>query len=646
MNEHAIKTLEFDSILQRLADCTLSALGRQMSMRLQPMHDGRAISHAVQETSEARTMYDRGGHPPLSSLAEVPEIVDRVGRGAVLTPGDLMILADMLRASGRMKRYMADKGEIAPLLSAYAHSLSELKELHEMILQCIDGSTVSSSASNRLKSIRSRMRTLENRIQERLNNILSSAAYREYLQESYVTVKDGRYTIPVKAAYKHKIDGLVVGSSGSGSTVFLEPATVRRLVNELETLRGEEEAECYQVLAMLSGMAAESFAALKLNVETMAVYDFVFAKGKLSRGMEGREVEFNTRRNIVLNGARHPLLPPDCVPLDFTIGKDYRSLLITGPNTGGKTIALKTIGLLTLMAQAGLHVPVEPGSQLALFSEVWVDIGDGQSITQSLSTFSSHMKNIAGILASANRHSLVLLDEIGTGTDPAEGSALGMAILEDLYEQGAVTVATTHYGDLKRFSASRAGFMNGMMEFDSETLSPLYRLHIGRSGSSNGIWIAQRLGLKEQTLEKARRYYASGAAPDRGQLDEVPDPDIQESAEPEAEEVAQVTPSDRAFPVYQVGDRVFVHTIKESGVVAEPPDAKGMMTVMCRRRPVVVNHRRVTLERRREELYPDGESYDLRVVTMTKEDRRMARAMEKHHVPGLRRTVKGESKTK
>jgi MutS2 family protein len=641
MNEGALGTLELDKILEILAGFALSGLGKKMAEGLRPMTDVTAVNHALQETSEARLILDRGGHPPLLSLADIAETVEKVGRGAILPPPELMQIADLLRGSARMRRYMEDKSELAPLLSSYRYSITGLPELEEMIVQSIEGGIVSSSASTRLRTVRNRIRTVESRIQEKLNSLISSPSNQNYLQESYVTVKDGRFVLPIKAQFKHKIDGLVVGASGSGSTVFLEPAAVRKLANELQVLKSEEEAECYQILAMLSGMVSEQLTALKLNVETMAAYDFAFAKGRYSKSLDAEEPLLNTRRRISLRNARHPLLDRKAVPLNFEIGKDFRTLLITGPNTGGKTVALKTIGLLTLMAQAGLHIPAERDSEIAMCTEVWVDIGDGQSIEQSLSTFSSHMSNIAGILKEAGRGSLVLLDEIGTGTDPAEGAALGAAILGDLYASGALTVATTHYGDLKRFSEAHPGFENGMMEFDPETLSPLYRLVIGKAGVSNGIWIAERLGVKPETINKARSYLS-----DREHLG------LLNLTRPAAEKLADETKSTVEDPVapitapaakarpLQLGDRVFVHTVKQSGVVAELPDAKGMMTVMCRRRPVRVNHKRVTLERVREELYPDHENYDLNIVIMSKEDRRLVDSMNKKYTPGIRRTVK------
>ena len=638
MNARAFRTLEFYKIKEELATFTLSGLGKKLVERMNPMIEAAAIAHAQQETTEARQIIDRGGHPPLSGLADIAELVERVAQGAVLAPSDLLAIADLLRGAKRMRRYMEDKADEAPMLSAYAYSLTDMLEIEESILICIEGTIVSSSASQALKSIRQRMRIIETRIQERLNSIISSSAYKEYLQDSFVSVKDGRYVIPIKASFKHKLDGMVIGTSGTGSTVFIEPSAVRKLVNELQALKGEEEAESYQVLAMLSGMIAENLQAFKLNIDTMAALDFVFAKGKYSRSLDAVEPKINTRRRITLKGARHPLLGKQAVPLEFEIGGAYRTLLITGPNTGGKTVTLKTIGLLTIMAQSGLHIPANEGSEVAIYNEVLADIGDGQSIEQSLSTFSSHMKNIAEIVEQANSSTLVLLDEIGTGTDPQEGAALGAAVLDELYTLGATTVATTHYGDLKRFSDSHTGFVNGMMDFDPETLRPLYRLIIGKAGSSNGIWIAERLGLKQSVLEKAREFVKPQGTTITTQWENTQGEP--ERAEPEQQEA--VKPK-KVVKDFTIGDRVFVHTVKQAGVVKELPDPKGMMTVVCRRHDVRVNHKRVTLLIEKEELYPDHETYDLNIVLISKEDRKKVNQMKKKYSPGVVRTIsKGE----
>ena len=634
MNTRAFRTLEFYKIKEELATFTLSGLGKKLVGRMNPMVEVAAIAHAQQETTEARQIIDRGGHPPLSGLADIAELVERVAQGVVLSPSDLLAIADLLRGAKRMRRYMEDKADVAPLLSAYAYSLTDMSEIEESILICIEGSIVSSGASQALKSIRQKMRVIESRIQEKLNSIISSPAYKEYLQDSFVSVKDGRFVIPVKTSFKHKLDGMVIGTSGTGSTVFIEPSAVRKLVNDLQALKGEEEAESYQVLAMLSGMIAENLQAFKLNVDTLAALDFVFAKGKYSRSLDGVEPRINTRRRIALKGARHPLLGKQAVPLEFEIGAAYRTLLITGPNTGGKTVTLKTIGLLTIMAQSGLHIPADEGSEIAIFNEVLADIGDGQSIEQSLSTFSSHMKNIAEIVEQANSTTLVLLDEIGTGTDPQEGAALGAAVLEELHALGAVTVATTHYGDLKRFSDSHAGFVNGMMDFDPETLRPLYSLIIGKAGSSNGIWIAERLGLKQSVLGRAREFVKPQSTTITTQWENT-------ISEPEKVEAVQqaANPKKKAATDFTIGDRVFVHTIKQAGVVKVLPDPKGMMTVVCRRNDVRVNHKRVTLLIEKEELYPDHETYDLNIVLISKDDRKMVNQMKKRYSPGVVRTV-------
>lgn len=632
MNNKAITTLEFHKIKDELMSCTQSGLGKRLVERMEPLDDSKAIEHAMLETTEARKLLDQGSHVPLAGLADVTELLGKVERGGVLQPTELLQVADLLRGAARLRRYMEPKASMAPLLASYSKSITDLTEVEETILACIEGSVVSSSASIALKRIRSQIGILEDRIQRKLNELLSSA-YRQYVQDSFISMKEGRFVIPIRSAYKHKVDGMIVSSSGSGSTVFVEPAAVRKLTNELQVLRAQEDAEVYQILSMLTGEISVRLPSIKLSVETMAAFDFALAKGRYSRSMDGIAPRLNRKRTVNLFSARHPLLGKKAVPLDIWIGATYRTLVITGPNTGGKTVALKTLGLLTLMAQAGLHIPAAQGSELSIFSEVLVDIGDGQSIEHSLSTFSSHMGNISGIVDRATPACLVLMDEIGTGTDPQEGAALAASILLELYEAGAVTVATTHYGDIKRFADEQPGFQNGMMDFDSETLRPLYRLIIGQAGSSNGLWIAERLGLKPRVLERARLYlHRTDAQMTPGaKRDSL-------AARPEASNPESDAPEEKR-PL-KLGDRVFVHTVQHSGVVSELPDEKGMMTVMVMREPIRVNHRRVTFERPMEELYPDHESYDLNIVIMSKQDRKLNKRMGKRHVPGAVRIIK------
>ncbi len=636
MEEKTLQLLEFERVKTELMNYTQSGLGKALVTRMQPLSERKAIEHVLQETSEARQLLDAGCHVPLAGISDISENLGKVERGGILQPSELLPVADLLRGAARLRQYMQDKQDLAPLLVAYSHSLSELDETQSLIESCLEGNTVSNNASRQLQKIRQQIRILEDRVQAKLQTLISSPSLQPYIQDSFVSVKDGRFVIPVKASYKHHVDGIVIQSSGSGSTVFIEPAAVRKLVNELQVLRSAEEAEVYQVLSMLSGEVAAHLPAIKINLQTMAAFDFALAKGRFSRAQDAICPALNTSRRIKLIDARHPLIGAQAVPLQFAIGEGYRTLLITGPNTGGKTVTLKTVGLLTAMTQAGLHIPAEPGSEIAIFQEILADIGDGQSLEQSLSTFSSHMGRIAGILQRVSPACLVLLDEIGTGTDPREGASLGAAILEQLYRAGAVTVVTTHYGDLKTYALQRRGWQNARMDFDQETLLPLYRLIIGESGESNGLWIAEQLGIDQRVIAEARELLANR----KHDLPPLCLATGQEEDQTELEETS-AAPAKRSEPGanLSIGDRVLVHTLGKSGIVASLPDRQGMITVIVQRKPVTVNHKRVSLQLEKEELYPDHETYDLNIVLISKDDRRLAKKMAKRHVPGAVRII-------
>jgi len=636
MNEKTFSVLEYDRIKEILKEHTVSGLGKRLVDRLQPYTDPAAVENVLRETTEAVTLLAGSAQVPLHGLHDVTEPLERAGLGAVLPAGELLKICDLLRGCGRMKRYMKGKRLVAPYICTYAEGLMDLASVEADIDACLEGGRVSDNASARLAKIRHEIQTAEAKVQDKLQSLLASAKLREFLQEAYVSVKDGRYCIPIKASYKHQVDGAVVSVSGSGSTVFIEPAAVRRLADELLVLRAAEEAEEYQILAMLSGEVAEHLTEIKQNIEIMAAYDFALAKGKYSLAVGGTAVRLNDSGRIRFRAACHPLLTEKPVPLDFHIGQDYRILVITGPNTGGKTVALKTVGLLTLMVQSGLHVPVHPDSEAAVFKRVLADIGDGQSIQQSLSTFSAHIKNIVDILNLAVRNSLVLLDEIGTGTDPAEGAALAAAILDELHQCGTVAVVSTHYSDIKRYADTRSGFRNGCMEFDRETLQPLYSLKIGEAGSSNAFWIAARLGMRPAVLQRARGYIrtqpADGdlftAAPSTGR--EAPAAAPKQKEKPAAVPAAEIA----------VGDSVSVPSHNALGVVLEGPDARGNCIVLIRGERVEINRKRISRFVAKEKLYP--ENYDMNVVLLSKEDRRLAHDMERKYVEGTRIVKEGK----
>ena len=402
--------------------------------------------------------------------------------------------------------FMSDKELFAPILASYAHSMTAFLGVEEEIHYSIKNNRIDSAASKELKRVRSHIQSTEQKIKERLNKFLNSSVNKKYIQEFIISLKDDCYTIPIKASFKNQVQGTVIEISSKGSTVFMEPSGVGKLSDELSALKSEEAMLEYQILATLTGLVAENLQPIKRNIETISRYDMIFAKAKYSKHVDGIEPSINEDGNIKLVHCKHPLLSGHVVPLQFQIGSSYRSLIITGPNAGGKTIVLKTIGLVTLATMSGFHITASKETEIAVFDHIFVDIGDNQSLENALSTFSAHMKNVSEILRSANKNTLLLFDEIGSGTEPNEGAALAISLLEEFYLKGCITVATTHYGEIKRFSEWHHDFMNACMQFNQETLEPLYKLLIGQSGDSNALWISRKMNVPEHVLKRAEDY--------------------------------------------------------------------------------------------------------------------------------------------
>lgn len=502
MQEKTYTTLEFYKVKERIMDFALSEQARERIHTLVPSTDEVKIKNWLKETTEARAIIQKSASAPLSSLSGMERVMGALKKGYLLQPDQLTQIWNLLDSGMKLIRFMKDKETLAPLVSTYAHSISGLSDLAEEIQRCIYQGQVADTASKALAKARKKVMALEAKIKDKLDRIIRSSSNQAYFQSALVSVRDGRYVIPVKKEYKKNIDGNVLDHSSSGATVYVEPTEVKKLQNELNMAKVEEEVEVQKILSHLTNMVEAHEREISINIETMVHYDFIFAKAKYSKSIDGQSVDINKKQYICLKGARHPLLA-SAHPLDFSIGDGYRALVITGPNTGGKTVAIKTVGLITMMAQAGLHVPVEEGSVCAIFEDVLVDIGDGQSIEQSLSTFSAHMTNVIQILKHASPKTLVILDELGAGTDPAEGKGLAIAILEKLAAQGATLLATTHYSEIKEFADEHPEFENGSMEFDVETLQPLYRLNIGKAGESQAFSIAYKLGMDREILQRA-----------------------------------------------------------------------------------------------------------------------------------------------
>lgn len=508
MNNKALHTLEFDKILDRLAEFSTCPEGRTRCETLRPVTDIEQIRRLQTETADALVRILRSGSLSFSGTRDIRESLKRLEVGSSLGTTELLNISSVLTVASRAKAFArreesAGNDSIDYLFAA----LEPLTPLNNDISRCIlSEEEISDDASPALKNIRRHMKLAGEQIHTQLNHIINSREAKTYLQDNVITMRNGRYCIPVRQEYKNQVAGMIHDQSQTGSTVFIEPMAVVKLNNELRELAIKEKTEIEAILASLSAQCAEHFSELETDYRILVELDAIFARAMYAKEIKGVEPVMNTGKDILLKQARHPLIPADkVVPVTISLGRDFDLLIVTGPNTGGKTVSLKTVGLLTLMAQAGLHIPADNGSTLCVLEEVYADIGDEQSIEQSLSTFSSHMTHIVEILAHADSHSLVLFDEICSGTDPIEGAALATAILTFLHDRNILTMATTHYSELKIFALSTEGVENASCEFNVETLQPTYRMLIGVPGKSNAFAISSRLGLPSYIIEEAKK---------------------------------------------------------------------------------------------------------------------------------------------
>jgi len=512
MNQKALRVLEYQKITDMLtAECS-SKLTRSLAAELKPMSDELEIREALADTDEAVIVLLKKGAPPLGNFYDISGFAHLASKDGCLTQKQLLEVAYNLSAARRTAEYLSSDLPELPRIDGLASAISVLKTLEEEITRdIISEDEMSDSASPELKRLRRAILRQNEDIKLKIQKIVGAADNKAFLQDAIVTMRQGRYVIPVKQEHKAKISGIVHDQSASGATLFVEPQAIVNMNNELRELELAEQQEVLRILQELSGWVGREEIKIKANQEILVKLDFMFAKGKLACNMNAFKPEINTDNIVCLKKARHPLIDKKrVVPINVEIGEKYRTLVITGPNTGGKTVTLKTVGLLCLMAQSGLFVPAAEGTRLPVFKEVYADIGDEQSIEQSLSTFSSHMTNIVSIVESSTKDSLVLLDELGAGTDPTEGAALAISILNHLYNKLATTIATTHYTELKKYALSTKGVQNASMEFDIETLSPTYRLIIGVPGKSNAFEISKKLGLSEKIIGHARRFIEEG----------------------------------------------------------------------------------------------------------------------------------------
>lgn len=510
MNNKALKTLEYNKITDRLASHASSEPGIKLCRELQPMMDMDEINSALKQTSDAVSRIFRHGSISFAGLKDIRPLTKALEVGSALGMSELLDICSLLKVAAGARRYGVSEDEAVDSLSGLFNAIYDIADVRREIERCIlSEDEIADDASAELKNIRRQMRICTERIRTELNSMLNGSD-RTYLQEAVITTRGGRYCIPVKAEYKSQVPGMVHDQSKAGSTFFIEPMSVVRLNNEIREYEVKESEEIAKILASLSAMAGNYTSELDADYDILSQLDFIFAKAKLSFEYKGSEPIMNTRGYINIRKGRHPLIDSrKVVPIDVSIGDEYSELIITGPNTGGKTVTLKTIGLFSLLGQSGLHIPAADNSELTVFNDIFADIGDEQSIEQSLSTFSSHMKNIIEILAKADSNSLVLFDELCAGTDPTEGAALAISILTSLHKLRVTTVATTHYSELKIFALSTEGVQNACCEFDVATLAPTYRLLIGIPGKSNAFAISGKLGLPQYIIDDAKESLAS-----------------------------------------------------------------------------------------------------------------------------------------
>ncbi|MGI8314869.1 endonuclease MutS2 [Halobacillus mangrovi] len=633
MNQRTYQTLEFIEILEEVSRYALTKEGKETIRSSTPSRDRKLLERQHEEVKEANAILNISGNVPIHTLDDVTYMIEQGKKGLYIRANQFAGLISFLDHCSKLKRFMADKAIPAPTIHLYASSIADLSQLEEDILQTIRHGQVDDHASKNLTKIRKQISVKQSRLKERLE--AQAKKYKSYMQESQPVEKNGRYTLPIKRENRNKVKGSIIDQSSSGATVFIEPDEMTKLQEELHLLKMNEEHEVEQILYTLTAEVIGHEHELNIAIETMHHYDVIFAKAKYSRSIKGNAPIFSEGFSVNVKEARHPLLGEKAVPLSVQLMETEQALLITGPNTGGKTVTLKTIGLLCLMAQTGLPIPVNAGTVLPIFQHIFVDIGDGQSIEENLSTFSSRLVNLIDILKEANDHSLLLLDEIGSGTDPGEGMGLATAILDQLAEKGSTILATTHYSEMKEYAREKPGFINGAMEFDVETLKPTYKLLLGTSGKSQAFDIAHKLGLHPEILKHAYKITYKQEADFDIDQERLKQEDFRKqiTVNRYARNKAVLKKKPAASSKYQMGDNVMIPSEEEMGIVYTGPDEKGNYVVQVKGEKRTYNHKRLKLHIPAKELYP--EDYDFDIIFKSKEYRKIRKQLDRKHVEGL-----------
>ncbi|MGE6486874.1 endonuclease MutS2 [Paenisporosarcina sp. NPDC076898] len=638
MNQQTIDVLGYQEILQEVGSFAITERAKNSIEGMRPTTNKKSIEHALSEVHEALQIMKISASVPIHTLNDMEQYIEQAKKGLYIRADQFTRVLSFLDHCNKLKRFMKDKQYAAPTIHLYAESIGDLNDLEAELTRCLKHGQVDDYATKELSTVRRQLSMQLAKVKERAQTMVKSKTFAPYLQEAMVSERNGRYVFAVKREYRSKVKGTVIDSSASGATLFMEPKELEEMQESIDYLRIAEEHEVEKILYELTEKFLEQELAISIAMDTMHHYDIIFAKAKYSVSIDGERPMLNEDYIIYLNGARHPMLKGNAVPLSIHFGENDRALVITGPNTGGKTVTLKTIGLLTMMAQTGLYIPAEKGSSLHLFHRIYVDIGDGQSIEANLSTFSSRLLNIIDILKKTDNQSLVLLDELGSGTDPSEGMALAIVILEQLFEKGATLFATTHYSEMKDFADRKDGFVNGSMEFDLETLRPTYRLLLGQSGKSQAFDIALKLGLHPQLIRKAQDISYKGEPSTIQTANEVDLKDLHYVQQITTNKYARKTKLQKEVieekvAQFEQGDNVTITATSETGIVYKGPDSNGNYIVQVKGDKKAFNHKRLQLHIKGSELYP--ENYDYDIIFKSKTYRKVKKQLNRKHVKGL-----------
>ena len=628
--------IEFDKIKEIWAGLAVTGSAKEEIANAGVFIDELELNKKLRDTTNSRKMIENLGNPPLQDVTEIREILMEASKGGCLTPYQLERVEKVLVVVERLKDYLVRGKLFENPLAYYDENLDELPELREEICKKIRYEAVDDHATNVLYDIRIKIARAEEAVKQKAEQVIRNN--KDCMADTFYTLRNGRVCVPVKKEYRYRIPGSVIDKSASGNTVFVEPAALGKHYEELQLLRVDEENEVYNILYTLTALVSEAVPVMEENMSMIEKLDFIFSKGKLSIDLDCTEPKINLDRRIVLKEARHPLMDRKInVPLNFTIGDDIRGIVITGPNTGGKTVSIKTVMLNSYMAQCGLHVPCRE-ADICMNSNYLCDIGDGQNISENLSTFSAHIKNVLEILQKVNRESFVIMDELGSGTDPAEGMGIATAILEELRKSGANFLVTTHYPEIKDYAKKQEHIINARMTFDRETLMPTYSMVIGEAGESCAFYIADRLGMPESMLKVAvEAAYGKEAVKSYNFRNHN---GINKTENRKIQKDVRKPDTPKLTREYRIGDSVMVYPDKKIGIVCEPENDKGVLRVQIAGRKIWINHKRIKLHVKAEELYPAD--YDFSIIFDSVENRKIRHDMERKYTEEIIQTTDEE----